>query len=239
MNQVDQSSVWDYFDCIYCISLADREDRRRQAQTQFARVGLASRVKFFIADRHPQDCEQGIYESHMACIQEGLAAGARNMIVFEDDVVFDRFNPAKLAECMAFLKRRAQWKALFLGCLVKRSQKTECPSALKVSYRCLAHAYVINRPFAQVLAGKPWHKRSYDAMLSRVKDGIYAIYPSFAFQSDAFSDNTRHRLLDGFRRSMGGLKRIQKANEWCHYHRNLLIGLHLTGLLLLLCWLAL
>jgi hypothetical protein len=70
-----------------------------------------------------------------------------------------------------------------------------------------------------------------------LEQGLYACYPSFAFQSNAASDNYRLRRLDRFRRWCGGLRRIQKLNEFWHRHRTLLLMLHIVGLAILL-WLV-
>lgn len=236
MNQIEHRSAWDFFDRIYCISLQEREDRRRQAGLQFRQVGLADRVEFVRVQKHPLDCEQGILESHQACIKRGLAAGAGTILIFEDDVVFERFSAERLARCTSFLRTRPHWKAFFLGCLSKQSHRTENPWVREISYRCLAHAYALNRPFAEILVRKPWRKVPYDGILSSFKGGYYAMYPACAFQSDASSDNCRHRFLDGFRRCLGGLKRIQKANEWRLAHRRLFVALHVAGLLALAVW---
>ncbi|MDX9787131.1 MAG: glycosyltransferase [Desulfobacterales bacterium] len=236
MNQIDHSSAWDFFDRIYCISLRERIDRRRQALEQFQRVGLASRVEFVMVERHPLDCEQGIYESHQQCIRRGLATDADTILIFEDDVMFERFNAERLIRCAAFLQARSDWKAFFLGCLSQKSRKTEAESVAEISYRCLAHAYALNRPFAETVARKPWCKVPFDGMIESFAGGFYAMYPACAFQSDAPSDNFNHRLLDGFRRCMGGLKRIQKVNEWRLANRNLLVALHLAALLALAVW---
>jgi hypothetical protein len=37
----ENTSAWDYFDRLYCISLREREDRRLSAREEFAKVGLA------------------------------------------------------------------------------------------------------------------------------------------------------------------------------------------------------
>ncbi len=76
-EKIDQSlaAAWGSFDQIYCISLSQRVDRRENAQREFARIGLGDRVQFIIVDSHPTDSEQGIFESHMACLRAGLAAG--------------------------------------------------------------------------------------------------------------------------------------------------------------------
>ena len=82
------TNYWDYFDKIYCISLDERLDRREEAKTQFDKVGLLKYVEFIIVKKHPHDSEEGIFESHIACINKGLAAGAGNIVIFEDDILF-------------------------------------------------------------------------------------------------------------------------------------------------------
>ena len=66
------TQYWDFFDKIYCISLEERPDRRKEAKIQFDKVGLSPKVEFYIAKKHPYDCEEGIYNSHLACIKKGL-----------------------------------------------------------------------------------------------------------------------------------------------------------------------
>jgi len=39
-----ETTPWDFFDRLYCISLKQREDRRQSAVEEFAKVGLADRV---------------------------------------------------------------------------------------------------------------------------------------------------------------------------------------------------
>jgi GR25 family glycosyltransferase involved in LPS biosynthesis len=233
MNQSNPNSAWDFFERIYCISLQERKDRRQQALMQFDNVGLASRVEFVLVQRHPIDCEQGIFESHQECIRRGLVAGAGAILIFEDDVVFEHFSNERLARCTSFLASRKNWNAFFLGCLAKKAGRTECPSVRSISYRCLAHAYALNRPFAETLARKSWRNIPFDGMLGTFTSGFYAMYPSCAFQSDASSDNSSHRILDRVRRGLGGLRRIQKANQWRLAHRNLLIAGHLAAVLAL------
>ena len=89
-----ETNGWDFFDRIYCISLEEREDRRQSAAASFAKVGLTGKVEFVLVKLHPSNVEQGMYESHMTCLRKGLEAGAKSIVVFEDDVIFDRFDAA-------------------------------------------------------------------------------------------------------------------------------------------------
>ena len=235
MKEGISTKDWGYFDQIYCISVDQREDRRAEARTQFEKVGLLDKVEFVIVKKHPRNFEQGIFESHMTCIRKGIEANASNIVIFEDDILFERFSPANLKRCIEFLSADSNWNALFFGCLVAGSKKTENECVIKVKYRSLAHAYVLNRRFAEVLAKKPWQEIAFDNMLSSFKEGFYAIYPSFAFQSNSPTGN-KSLQLDRFRRLCGGLQRIQKWNETYYRHQAAFISLHMIAILLILMW---
>ena len=203
--------TWEYFDKVYCISLKNRKDRQEEAVSEFLKVGLLSRVEFLLAEKHPTDREQGIYESHMFCIQKGLESGAETILVFEDDIFFDRFSPAILNDCVDFLSNSPGWNMLSLGCMVKSSHRTSYRSILKIRFRSLCHAYVLNRPFAESIVRIPWSNVPLDNMFRDLKDkNTYGVYPAFAFQSNSPSDNLRYLKLDYFRRLCGGSDMCRK-----------------------------
>ena len=230
------AKYWEYFDKIYCISLDEREDRQAEAKIQFDKIGLLDKVEFVIVKKHPHDCEQGIFESHMICIKKGICAGAKNIVIFEDDIQFERFSPTSLKNCIDFLSTHLHWHFLFFGCLVSGSKRTANKSVLKVKYRSLSHAYVLNRNFAESLIKIPWQGIAYDDMLRSLAGSFYMIYPSFAFQGNSRSDNSRYARLDKFRRLCGGLSRIQKLNEFYHHYKIIIIALHIILILLVLKW---
>jgi len=225
---------WGFFDKIYCISLDERADRRGEAKLQFGKIGLLERVEFVIVKKHPHNIEQGIFESHLTCLEKGIRAGADTIVVFEDDILFERFNPANLKNCIDFLSTNPHWKALYFGCLVSGSKKTQHRSVLKIKYRCLTHAYVFSRKFAESLVKIPWREIPFDDLLRSLNDKFYAIYPSFAFQSNMRSDNSRFLPLDKFRKFCGGLRRLQKGIELFHRHRTLVILLHIIIIMLII-----
>ncbi len=232
-----QTDGWHFFDKVYCLSLSNRPDRRANARRQFEKVGLLEKVEFIIVDKHPADNEQGIYESHMAAIKKGLSADARHILIFEDDVVFEGFSPVKLKACVDALVANDDCRLLFLGCLVSKSWSTNNPGILRVKYRSLAHAYVLKRSLAAELVGEGWRRVPFDSFLADLKEDKFAVYPAFAFQSNAVSDNDNHKGLEILRRLFGGLKFIQKMNAHYHRHRKAVIALHLF-LIVILVWLA-
>jgi hypothetical protein len=119
----NEPNGWDFFDRIYCISLEEREDRRQAARASFAKVGLTGKVEFVLVQPHPSNIEQGMYESHMTCLRKGLEAGAESIVVFEDDVIFDRFNAELFDQCVRFLRENPKWKVLLLGALIHSFKK--------------------------------------------------------------------------------------------------------------------
>lgn len=239
-SSIDSTVYWNYFDKIYCISLDERPDRREEARDQFEKTGLSDGVEFVVVEKHPSDCEQGIYESHLHCMEKGIQAGADTILIFEDDIVFDRMSFETLDNCIAFMSENRDWHMLFLGCMVKGSRRTENRSVLKVEFRSLTHAYAISRKFAEKLVQTPWQKIPFDDFLRDLNDDrMYAAYQSFTFQGNSPSDNERYLPLDRFRRLCGGLRRLQKLNEFYHRNRAAIITAHTIAILLvaiLLFW---
>lgn len=221
--------TWSFFDKIYCISIDDRRDRRQQARKQFAAVGLLERVEFVIVVRHPENRELGIFESHLTCLSRGLSAGAGNILVFEDDICFKGHDHRLLVEAYLALARIPNWNGLFLGAITEGSRKTGSRFLVKVKYRCLSHAYALNRSFAQQIVREEWSGLPYDGLLRRLCNDYYAVCPMCAFQGDLSSDN-QTPAIDRLRRLFGGLYFIQKANELYQNHKPLLISVHLLFL---------
>lgn len=229
-----QTDAWNFFDRFYCISLREREDRRQSALQEFSKVGLADRIEFVLGERHPDNMEEDVYYSHMLCLQQGLEAGANNIVIFEDDVEFDRFDPERLRRCTGFLKQHPSWKVLLLGALIRSSSKTTEPCVQKVRYQSLTHAYVLNRPYAETLAYEPWQGIVNDTLFRPLTEDVYAIYPMCAFQKNFTSDNENYPSLVMIRWFLGGLKRIQKADEYYQRHKFGVIAAHVIIVLLLL-----
>lgn len=224
MNQpkTNQADAWDFFDKIYCISLDKRTDRREQAKKQFADVGLLDRVEFVIVTKHPENQEKGIFQSHTSCLKRGLDEKARHILIFEDDVFFQGIDLQVLQGVCTCLDSAINWNALFLGCITSGSNKTEKKNLVKITYRCLAHAYALNMPFAKLIVRKSWSGIPFDELLRQHNTDFYALYPMCAFQGLAGTDN-QTVVIDWLRRFFGGLPFIQKVNE---FYQNNKVVLH-------------
>lgn len=229
MNLADP---WDFFDKIYCISIDARPDRREQAKRQFARVGLLARVEFVIVGLHPENREKGIFASHRLCLQKGLTAGARHILIFEDDIIFRAFEPRILAEACAGLGCRENWDGLFLGCITTGSRRTATPSLASITYRCLAHAYALNAPFAGRIAREEWAGIPFDELLRNHGGDFFAVHPMCAFQGNFTSDN-QTVVIDALRRFFGGLAFIQRMNERYQNNKAIFLAAQLAGFFVL------
>jgi len=226
----DLAATWDFFDKVYCISIAGRNDRRELAAKQFADSHLRERVEFVIVDKHPSNPEQGIFASHQLCLKRGLAAGAQRILVFEDDVFFRNIDFPALADACAEIARIGNWDGLFLGCLTSGSCKTGTKSLVRIKYRCLAHAYALNKSFAERIVREKWRSIPYDTLLRQQSADFFAVYPMCAFQGLAGTDNQTVKI-DRLRRIFGGLPFIQRMNEWYQNHKVQVMAAHLLVLL--------
>lgn len=107
--------MFELFDRIVVINLPDRVDRRRETESELARV-QAPNVSFFPAIRPDSKgpfCtrgEHGCYLSHMAVLSGAL--DAKSLLVLEDDVVFSR----SFRERALLLKTLPRdWEILYAG----------------------------------------------------------------------------------------------------------------------------
>lgn len=221
-----EADCWTFFDRIYCITLASRPDRTAEAKRQLAAVGLDGRVHFHVAEKDQEHPARGIYHSHMDCLMEGLAAGARHILVFEDDILFRRFSASTLREACTFLRQRSRWDALFLGCLIDQSEPSECSELTRVRYRCLAHAYCLPASYAHRIVREPWRNIPFDDLLRRHHGSFFALSPMCAYQGKSISDN-QTVVIERFRTLCGGLAFIQRGNEVFHNNKKTIFLVHI------------
>ncbi|WP_319587634.1 hypothetical protein [uncultured Desulfobulbus sp.] len=226
-DTISQRLGWNFFDKIYCITLESRPDRMREAKNQFALAGLDQRMEFIVVIKDEANPERGIYQSHLRCLSLGLEAGARHILVFEDDVFFRDFSAERLHQACLFLQATSAWDAFFLGCLTNGSRQIGQRAVVQVQYRCLAHAYAVNRAFAERIVREQWRGIPFDGLLQSCDARYFALRPMCAFQRLTSSDN-KTVWLDKLRTLCGGLSIIQRYNEIYHNNKGLILALHLA-----------
>ncbi len=221
-----------FFDTIYCISLQSRADRRESARQAFTKLGILERVEFVLVQKHPDNPEQGIFESHLQCLKKSFNEGAQHVLIFEDDIVVDHFLEKRSMQAIIELQKVEHWDGFFLGAISSSSKKVSRVLA-QIDYRCLTHAYALNRPFIETIIDEQWQGVAYDGFLKQHCGCAYAPVPMIAFQSTSVSDNKTFQL-DRVRRFFGGLQFLQRSNELLQRYKYPVILVHLLGVVVLM-----
>lgn len=181
----DTANLTRHFDRIRIISLRRRTDRRSETVQEFARHGLAidgDRVAFFDAIEPPEaggfsnPAVRGCFLSHLAVLEQALEAGARNVLVIEDDIAFARGFSRLASEALRQLEAQP-WDLAYLG--HAQDSQVGPPAWLPVAGPMLhAHCYAVNGPaleglvdfLKRMLARPPGHPDGgpmhYDGALS-------------------------------------------------------------------------
>ncbi len=218
-----------FFDKIFCISVASRVDRQETAKQVFAELGILQRVEFVLVQKHPSNPEEGIFESHLQCLSRGVKEGGKHILIFEDDISIAYFEEERNTEAIRQLQQLENWDTFFLGAISSGSRKTASKYLAEIDYRCLTHGYALNRPFAQKIIEEQWEGVAYDGFLKKRCRNSYAPVPMIAFQSTSISDN-KTIFLDKMRRFFGGLQFLQRSNELLQRYKLPIIIAHLLVL---------
>lgn len=108
------SNPFYFFDVIYCINLTSEQDKWLAAKKQFEQLGISHRVQRFAAIETPDNHHIGCALSHRAIIQIAATSQHKNVLVLEDDVIFDAATLSHLTKSMLEAKT-TNWDILYLG----------------------------------------------------------------------------------------------------------------------------
>lgn len=204
---------WGFVDKIYCICITERDDRYQESMEQFKKVGLtpslvqsANVVEYYRPNRDrsthvKRPSARGGWESHRHLITTSYNAGHRYILIFEDDVYFNKYMcPERLqhiAHCMKH-KLPDKWDIFFLGHFPYFSLP-RTGNVWRV-WAEMCHAYIID------VTGKVAtyiREHSYDSLrqgmyghpcIDRIymtKAKAFAYYPMVALQSGSPSCNPK------------------------------------------------
>lgn len=108
-----QTTIFDYFDAIYCINLDRRPDRWELVKKEFEKMGIEDRVKRFpafdIKEKHVW-CAL----SHRYIIKLAKENRYNNILVLEDDIYFNKDSAGSLEKALDNLKQ-VKWDIFYLG----------------------------------------------------------------------------------------------------------------------------
>lgn len=176
-----------FFDKIYCINLYTRKDRYSSSKKIFKKHNIP--VTYYQTHKHPTSGLQGCFESHINVIKKAYDEGAKNVLIFEDDLR-SNFSLKKLQQSIKFMKDK-YWDIFYLGAVPDIRYKgttkvSSFPGIYKLDGIC-THAYAVNYRAMKKLKEVEYTGIPYDFFL-RDNFKCYAIYPSLFYQGGYSSD---------------------------------------------------
>jgi GR25 family glycosyltransferase involved in LPS biosynthesis len=187
-----------YFDAIYCINLDERTDRWSTARKEFNKINL-TKVKRFSAVKHEKG-HLGCKQSHINIIKEAKDNKNKNVLIFEDDVLFVDKNIEYLEEGVKQLSN-ISWDFFYLGATLdpgrtKLSRLSK--NLLKTNFAYTTHAYAINSKLFDYIIGNSNKRPEIDVFYSKdviPNHNTVLLDPIIAIQQKGYS-NIQNKEID-------------------------------------------
>jgi GR25 family glycosyltransferase involved in LPS biosynthesis len=199
------------FDKIYYLNLDSREDRKNRIEDHFNKFKItAERIpgtvitpeqvndynKGMILDEYNlglAPARIGCAVTQLKAIQAAKDAGAKNVLIFEDDAFIFEEHIEALKEALKELEYLPKWDMLFLGANVLSPIHQIAPHVGKMTGAYCAHAYVVNAHFFdKMLEYKYEQFKAYDEYIfNEMRNpnyNIYAVLPIIATQYESYSN---------------------------------------------------
>ena len=199
-----------FFDKIYCISVDEKSLRWKKSKKQLELLGIyerTERIQAEITEKYYDGCRR----AHKLCIRKAKEAGAKNLLILEDDFIFISRDMNHLNSTLENLKKY-DWELFYLG--GKIDKKIEDLENNLCSVKLwFTHAYAINHTvFDKILSYTPKtgefhltpkHKSTttdehIDTYYYINDFKQYLINPVMAFQTDEVTTDRAHFLLRSF-----------------------------------------
>ncbi len=184
--------IWDFFGGhIRCINLKYRKDRYKASKAVFDEYNIP--VKYFKTTKHPKGGVYGCFTSHIKVIKEAYYAGAKRVLIFEDDISpTDYLTPQHLEKAINFMKKEGNnWDLFYLGAFPNirtyRSERTKYKDIYRLRGIC-AHAYIVNRKAMKRLINLKYEGMAIDYIYVNCFPKSYALYPTLFYQGLYESD---------------------------------------------------
>jgi hypothetical protein len=216
--------TWDFLTHVFCISLKQREERRKKAMKEFHRVGLCEYVVFYVTEKDSKSGVRGCWESHRAIAKHMTEIEADWYVVFEDDVIFkSNFSQKsinKIKRCLNQLPK--DWSTLYWGGLPKYVFYMDFSKDIAKWAGWNLHAVMISNRLAKKLADTPYDYVNYnssssssgnsivevDHWITQVASQHYLIFPPIALtKDDGVSDLNSDRNII-----------VQYLHQWKNLH---------------------
>ncbi|HEX5732696.1 MAG TPA: glycosyltransferase family 25 protein [Blastocatellia bacterium] len=133
-----------------CMNLDRRPERWARMKERFAKHNITGVVRFSAVDGErlvlPPGWQAsagayGCLQTNIAIVKEAAERGWPEVLILEDDVIFDDNLETKFPEFIS--QAPADWDMLFFGCMHRREPVRVCDNVLKLSYATSTYAYAV------------------------------------------------------------------------------------------------
>jgi len=164
------------FDKIYVLNLKKDTNKLAIVDAHFKEIGVNyERFEAFNGRENltkPEDYQQmigqtpaikqgrmGCYRSHLDALKKAKAEGAKNVLIFEDDVIFPQNSESVKHFEQAMQELPENWDLLFLGCDFRLPPDRYTTHLDRVHSALCLHAYAINA-------------KAFDGLIKALEDGL-------------------------------------------------------------------
>lgn len=191
------------FPARYWINLGRRQDRRAETEWQLHQAGITAErfpavdARFVRKNRGYESAGRyALALSQRLAIRKAMLAGAKAVLILEDDVVFH----PEMIEMLKRIEMPDDWGIFYLGCAHHKRPWPANDGVVRTHYALDTHAFAVRAPYfkrviAALDASSPEnraksHARASDWFLGDLHEEIptYACYPNLAWQAVADSD---------------------------------------------------
>lgn len=186
-----------FFDAIYCINLDKRHDRWERVSKSFKNNNID--VIRFPAIEH-KDGRIGCIKSHVEILKIAKERNLKNVLIFEDDVVF-----INSVVDNTFEQLPIDWEMCYIGANIHTNLIKYSDNLFTIKQAFSTHAIAYNNTIFDFIINKydnieklDNYADIYDVWLSnniQQRNKSYIIYPLVAIQEKGYSD-IEHNFID-------------------------------------------
>ena len=179
---------WSVFDKIYCINLIHRDDRFAHVKNIFKKINI--NAEFYRPEKDKESGLRGCFNSHLHILNEGYKKGYKNILVFEDDIIYNKtISQTSIDRCEDFMSKNKVWDILYLGAVpdLRQSDITIVEDGIYKLIGLCTHAVCYSNRFMRKMKNEKWSGIQLDYYYRKF-NYQYAIYPSIFYQGGFKSD---------------------------------------------------
>lgn len=190
--------IEDVIDKVYLINLDSRPDKLESSKKIFEKLGITSYKRIipnfntFDTNSYLNKERQSVKDSHVRCVQDAIKNNYTNILIFEDDFVFNQEDKEveenieqHIELCMSFIKKNS-FDILYLdnmktihkdkdNVLIKIERRRHEEDFVLIKGKAYVHSYILNkRIFQAFVDGQTKYKSTgNDGVISHLKGTKY------------------------------------------------------------------